>query len=157
MDLNLTQLTEHIWLLPHHPDPNAVQSCIGVITSRNESLLVDAGNSPRLARQLRAELERCDLPPVSRILYTHHHWDHIYGACEFGVPVIAHTLCKDILEEESRRPWSIKYMKEETSRNPELAVSYKARVKAVDDWLAFRIVVPEQTFDRELQIHLDSL
>jgi len=157
MDLRLTALTEHTWLLPHDPDPNAVQSCIGVITSRNESLLVDTGNSPRLARQLRAELERCDLPPVSRILYTHHHWDHIYGACEFAVPVIAHTICKDILEEESRRPWSIKYMKEEMSRNPELAVSYEAGVKAIDDWSAFRIIVPEQTFDRELRIHLDGL
>ena len=157
MDLNLTQLTEHTWLLPHHPDPNAVQSCIGVISAGNESLLVDAGNSPRLARRLRAELERCDLAPVSRIIYTHHHWDHISGASEFGAPVIAHTICKDILEEESRRPWSIEYVKEEMKRNPKLAASYAARLNAIDDWSAFRIIVPEQTFDRELRIHLDGL
>ena len=157
MVLGLTQLTEHTWLLPHHPDPNAVQSCIGVITARNESLLVDAGNGPRLARILKVELTRCNLPPVSRIIYTHHHWDHVYGACEFGGPVIAHTICKDILEEESGRPWSSEYMKEEMKRSPKLAAGYVARVKAVDDWSGFRIVVPEQTFDRELRIHLDGL
>jgi glyoxylase-like metal-dependent hydrolase (beta-lactamase superfamily II) len=73
MELKLTQLTEHAWLFPHDPDPNAVQSSIGVITTRNESLLVDAGNSARLVRKLKTELARCNLPPVSRIIYTHHH------------------------------------------------------------------------------------
>jgi glyoxylase-like metal-dependent hydrolase (beta-lactamase superfamily II) len=157
MDIRLTQLTEHIWLLPHHPDPNAVQSCVGVITAQTESLLVDTGNSPRLAHKLKAELERCGLPPVTRIIYTHHHWDHIYGACEFDVPVTAHTICKDLLEEESKRPWSNSYLNEEINRNPMLAVSYAARASVIDDWSAFRILVPEETFDTELQIHLDGL
>jgi len=35
MDLKLTQLTEHTWFLPPHPDPNIVQSAIGVITTPN--------------------------------------------------------------------------------------------------------------------------
>jgi len=46
MEKRLTQLTEHIWLLPHDPDPDAVQSSIGVIATHNESVLIDAGNSP---------------------------------------------------------------------------------------------------------------
>jgi glyoxylase-like metal-dependent hydrolase (beta-lactamase superfamily II) len=157
MNLKLIQLTEHSWLLPHHPDPNAVQSSVGVITTGSESLLVDAGNSPRLARMLKAELARCDLPPVTRIIYTHHHWDHIYGACEFEVPVTAHAICKAILEEESRRPWGIEYIKEEIRRNPKLAASYEARANTIDDWSAFRIIVPEETFEREKQIHVDGL
>jgi glyoxylase-like metal-dependent hydrolase (beta-lactamase superfamily II) len=103
--MKLTQLTEHTWLLPHHPNADAVQSSIGVITTLNETILVDAGNSPRLARKIKTELARRNLPHVSRIIYTHHHWDHIYGACEFDVPVTAHVICKSILEEESRKPW----------------------------------------------------
>ena len=104
MGLHLTRLTEHTWLLPHYPDLNAVQSAIGLITTRNQSLLVDAGNSPRLARELKMELARCELPLVTRIIYTHQHWDHIYGACEFDVPVTAHVLSKAILEKEAKRP-----------------------------------------------------
>lgn len=157
MEFKLTQLTEHTWILPHDPDPNAVQSSVGVITTRNESLLVDAGNSPRLARKLKAELARCDLPPVSRIIYTHHHWDHIYGACEFEVPVTAHTTCKAILEEESRRPWGIEYLKEEIKRNPKLAVSFEARANAIDGWSTFRIIVPQDVFETEKSIYLDGL
>jgi glyoxylase-like metal-dependent hydrolase (beta-lactamase superfamily II) len=157
MDLQLTQLTEHIWFFPHDPDPNAVQSSIGVIATRNESLLIDAGNSPRLARQLKTELVRCHLPPISRIIYTHHHWDHVYGACEFGVQVTAHVMCKDILEEESKKPWGIEFVNEEISRNPKLAVSYNARAKSINDWDAFKIIVPEDVFEKAKVIHLDGL
>jgi glyoxylase-like metal-dependent hydrolase (beta-lactamase superfamily II) len=157
MELKLTQLTEHIWLFPHDPEPNAVQSSIGVITMGNESLLVDAGNSPRLARQLKAELVRCNLPPVSRIIYTHHHWDHIYGACEFGVPVTAHVMCKAILEEEARKPWGTEFLQEEIQHNPKLAMSYNARVELIDDWGAFQIIVPEDVFEKAKIIDLDGL
>ena len=157
MELALEQCTEHTWLLPHDPDGNAVQSCIGVITTQNESVLIDAGNSPRLARKLKTELVRNNLPPVSRIIYTHHHWDHVYGACEFDVPITAHILCKAILQEESKKPWGIEYLDEESKRAPELTASYSARARSIDDWEAFRIVVPEDVFETEKVIHLDRL
>ena len=157
MELQLTQFTEHIWLLPHNPDVSAVQSSIGVVVARNESLLVDTGNSPGLARKLKAELERYNLPPVSRIIYTHHHWDHIYGACEFMVPVTAHRLCRAILEEEAKKPWDPEYLDEEIKRNPKLDMSYKARAKNVKDWEAFRIIVPSDVFDKAESITLDGL
>jgi glyoxylase-like metal-dependent hydrolase (beta-lactamase superfamily II) len=157
MEIKLTQLSEHTWLFPHHPDASAVQSSIGVIVSRNESLLVDAGNSPRLARQIKSELARCNLPPVSRIIYTHHHWDHVYGACEFDVPVTAHAVCKTLLEEEAKKPWGIETLNEQVARNPKLAQSYLARASAIEDWDSFRIVVPEVVFQTEAMLDLDGL
>lgn len=153
----LTQLSEHVWLLPHNPDESAVQSSIGVVATRNECLLVDAGNSPRLARKLKTELVRCNLPPVTRIIYTHHHWDHVYGACEFGVPVTAHKLCRTILRQEAKKPWGREYLNEEIKRNPKLRLSYRARAKNIEDWKAFRIVVPEDVFDTVTSIQLDGL
>jgi glyoxylase-like metal-dependent hydrolase (beta-lactamase superfamily II) len=157
MELTLKPLTEHIWLLPHNPDETAVQSSIGVITSQNRSVLIDAGNSPRLARKIKTELVRNNLPPVSRIIYTHHHWDHIYGACEFDVPVTAHRICKAILEAESRKPWDIEYLSEEIKREPKLTASYNARAKSIEDWASFRIVVPGETFETKKVIHVDEL
>lgn len=157
MELTLKQLTEHAWLFPHDPDENAVQSCIGVITTGDESVMIDAGNSPRLARKIKTELTRNNLPPISRIIYTHHHWDHIYGACAFDVPVTAHIICRAILEEESKKPWSIEYLSEEIKREPKLTVSYTARAKSIEDWEAFRIVVPEEVFEIEKVINLDRL
>ena len=157
MKLQLTQLTEHIWLLPHNPNVRAVQSSIGVVVTQNESLLVDAGNSPRLARALKAEILRCNLPPVTRIIYTHHHWDHIYGACEFNVQVMAHTICRALLKEEAKKPWGNEYIREQIRLNPILKLSYNARAKNVEDWKSFRIVVPEVVFDKTELIELDGL
>ena len=157
MELKLTQLSKHTWLLPHNPNPRAVQSSIGVITTQKGSLLVDAGNSPRLASRIKAELMRCDLPPVSHIIYTHHHWDHISGACVFDVQVTAHVICKAILEEESKKPWSVEYLNMEIKKNPKLKVSYTARAKSIDDWVTFRVVVPEEVFENEKVIDLDGL
>jgi glyoxylase-like metal-dependent hydrolase (beta-lactamase superfamily II) len=130
---------------------------MGVITTQNESVLVDAGNSPRLARNVKTELIRNNLPPVSRIIYTHHHWDHIYGACEFAAPVTAHRVCRDLLEQESRKPWGIEYLNEEIKREPKLTASHQARAKSIEDWGAFQIVVPEEVFERKKEIHLDRL
>jgi glyoxylase-like metal-dependent hydrolase (beta-lactamase superfamily II) len=157
LESKLTQLGEHTWYFPHDPEPEAVQSSIGVITTRHESVLVDAGNSPPLARLVKTELARRQLPPVSRIIYTHHHWDHVYGACEFGVPVTAHTICRAILVEESKKPSGIEYLEEEIRCNPLLAASYQARARAIDDWEEFRIVAPEAVFEKEAAIHLDGL
>jgi glyoxylase-like metal-dependent hydrolase (beta-lactamase superfamily II) len=157
MELTLQQLSEHTWYLPHNPDHNAVQSSIGVIATTKESVLIDAGNSPRLARKLQTELARCHLPPVSRIIYTHHHWDHISGACEFEVPVTAHRICKTLLEGEAKKPWGIEYLREEIKREPKLTVSYSARAKCIEDWRTFRIIVPEEVFESTKKIHLDRL
>jgi glyoxylase-like metal-dependent hydrolase (beta-lactamase superfamily II) len=157
MELTLKQLTEHTWLLPHDPDENAVQSSIGVIATQTESILIDAGNSPRLARKLITELIRNHLPPVSQIIYTHHHWDHTYGACEFEVPVTAHVICRAILEQESKKPWGIEYLHEGIKREPKLTISYNARAKSIEDWEAFRIVVPKDIFETEKVINLDGL
>lgn len=157
MRFQIQQLSEHIWLFPHNPLPNAVQSSIGVIATRHASVLIDAGNSPRLARKVKTELARRNFPPLSRIIYTHHHWDHVYGACEFGARVMAHVSCRAILEEESRKPWGVEFLRAEIKRNPKLAVSYKARLKCIEDWDAFRIIVPEEVFEKTKSLDLEGL
>ena len=157
MELELEQLSNHTWFFPHHPNLRAVQASIGVIATQKGSLLIDAGNSPRLASRIKTELMRCNLPPVAHIIYTHHHWDHVYGACGFDVQVIAHVICKTILEEESKKPWCIEYLNQRIKNNPKLEVSYNARAKAIDDWKAFQIVVPEEVFENEKVIDLGGL
>ena len=81
-------------------------------------IMTDECNGPRSAQKLKTELIRNHLAPVSRIIYTHHHWDHVYGACEFDVPVTAHILCKAILEEQAAKPWGIAYLGKEIEREP---------------------------------------
>jgi glyoxylase-like metal-dependent hydrolase (beta-lactamase superfamily II) len=152
MQSEITQLSEHVWLWPHNPSFTAVQSSVGIITDENETVLVDAGNSPQLARRIKASLRKHGFPPVKLIIYTHHHWDHTYGACEFQVPVVAHATCKANLAEEAQKPWSVAYLHQQIESNPLLKTSYKAKERAIRDWAAFRIVIPEIVFDHSLTL-----
>jgi glyoxylase-like metal-dependent hydrolase (beta-lactamase superfamily II) len=157
MQHKLIQLAENVWLWPHNPNYNAVQSSVGVIVGEFETVLIDAGNSPYLIRQIVDELKEHNLPAVGRIIYTHHHWDHIYGACELQVPVIAHTKCRDILAKEAKKPWSSEYLRQEVERNPKLKVSYRARDRAIRNWKTFRIIIPDTVFDTSTVIDLGQL
>ena len=157
MRQKLAQLAEHVWLWPHNSSFNAIQSCVGVIIGENETVLVDAGNSPQLARRIKDELIHSGFPPVSHIIYTHHHWDHTYGACEFQVPVVSHSLCKTILTEEAKRPWGVEYLRQEIKHNPRLRTSYTARACAIRNWATFHIVVPNLIFDNSLTLQLGQI
>ncbi len=153
----LTRLAENVWLWPHGSNFMAIQSSVGIIVGENETVLVDAGNSPQLARRIKDELRQAGLPPVSRIIYTHHHWDHTFGACEFQVPVVAHSLCKTLLAEEAHKPWGPEYLQEAIEHNPRLKVSYRARARAIRDWTAFRVIIPDVVFDDFMIIPLGQV
>jgi len=157
MRQKLVRLAENVWLWPHNSGFNAIQSSVGVIIGENGSVLVDAGNSPELARRIKDELAQSGFPPVCQIIYTHHHWDHTYGACEFQAPVVAHSMCKTILAEEARKPWGAEYLLQEIERNPRLSVSYRARKRAIRDWATFRIIIPNVVFDSLMTIKLGQI
>lgn len=157
MHQDLTQLAEHIWLWPHDPSFTAVQSSVGIIVGKGETVLVDAGNSPQLAQQIKVTLRQSGFPPVSHIIYTHHHWDHTFGACEFHVPVVAHARCKTLLAEEAKKPWSVEYLHRQVKNNPRLRASYKAIERAIRDWATFRIILPDIIFDRSLTLECGRL
>ena len=157
MDQNLIQLTEHIWLWPCSDDPEVIQPSIGVIAGKYRTILVDAGNSPYVVNRIKDAIQQARLPAVSSIVYTHHHWDHVYGACVFQVPVYAHEKCRSILLNEAKKPWSAKYLDQMVARNPKLKVSYDAQARAIHDWDAFQIVVPDKVFSTIEVFDLDGI
>ncbi len=48
----LVSLAPHVWVLPSDPDSTQVRPAIGVICTATRTLLVDAGNGDRHAREL---------------------------------------------------------------------------------------------------------
>ncbi len=153
----LLRLTDNVWYFPLNPVREQVEPSVGVITMSNQTVLIDAGNSPGHARRILAALEKIHAPPISHIIYTHHHWDHVFGASVFGVPAIGHTLCRESLLEGATKPWGAEYLKDEIRKNPRLNVSYTAIGNAIEDWSEFRIVPPVITFSNKMELHLDGL
>lgn len=153
----LAQLAQHIWLYPRDEDPNKVQPNVGVIITEQHTVLVDAGNSPRVARRVLLALDERRAPPVSYVIYTHSHWDHVFGAMALGATAIAHETCRKHLVELAGKPWSQAYLQEELQRTPAREVGLRAMGRAIEEWRGFRIVVPEITLSKLLRLHLDGL
>lgn len=152
----LQHLTGRVWIYPHDPDPDAIRPSVAVIADDRGSVLVDAGNSPEHARAVGTAIAAAGLPAPKWLVYTHHHWDHTWGACAWpDITVIAHTTAVDLLKTEADRPWSHRYLRDQVETNPKLAPSFRARALAVPDWTDFRIVLPDQTFDGTLTLPND--
>lgn len=156
MDGTLKKIGERVWHLPPHPDPKQVQPRVDVVVGDKETVLIDAGNTPRVAKTVLSELERIGTPPVGKVIYTHHHWDHVFGGCEYGAEAIAHTRCQTQLEVEALKPWSSAFLTEEVARDPTLEGMASVLRQGVENWTDFRIIVPAVTFETDYEVQGDG-
>ncbi|SBT42368.1 MBL fold metallo-hydrolase [Micromonospora auratinigra] len=142
-----------MWLFPGDPDPLAIRPTVAVIADERGSVIVDAGQSPAHAREIRAGLAAAGLPAPRWLVYTHHHWDHVWGACAWPeVEIVGHEAGVAPLRAEARRPWSHRHLRETVRAEPRLGPSYRARALAVDSWDGFAVLPPTRTFTDELTL-----
>lgn len=154
----LTSLAPQVWFYSAHPDPSMVQPTVGVIRTSQQTILVDAGNSPRYARRVLADLYAQDFPPVRTLIYTHHHWDHVLGSATYHpTRVIAHELCAAHLKSWTQRHWATSALKEEMQRLPQWTARNQAMIDVLDDWRELRVAIPNITFTHDLTLHEDDL
>ena len=99
----LTKITEHVYWMP--PGPPDRPSLCGVVGDRR-TLMLDAGSSRAHARAFLDALRAEGAARPSAVVYTHSHWDHVFGAAELGGLVIAHALTASDLLELARTDWS---------------------------------------------------
>jgi len=97
-------------------------------------VVIDALGSPALARRLLAEIRRHTAQPVTHVILTHYHADHIYGLQVFneaGARIIAHAAAREYLHSDTAR------LRLEASRT-ELApwIDPQTRLVPADQWLA---------------------
>jgi glyoxylase-like metal-dependent hydrolase (beta-lactamase superfamily II) len=137
-----------VWVFPFDPDPDNVQPGVTVIADPRGSVVVDAGNSPGRALVVQEALRSSGLPEPRWLVYTHSHWDHVWGACAWpsDLEVVAHAAALPVLAAEAERPWSHAYLRACVEDNPRLGPSFRARAWAMPSWDGFRVVPPTRTF-----------
>lgn len=151
--MKFTRLSGRVWLYPTHPDGRRTQPCVALIALGDRSVLIDAGNGPAHARTVRTAALAEGLPPVGTIVYTHHHWDHVWGASVWGAPdIVGHAAGLKPLSDDRARPWSTAYAEQLVRDDPRMALSVAARGRAVPDWSEFEVLPPTRTFEDELRL-----
>lgn len=155
----LVHLTDQVWVFPRASDPLRAESQpnVGIIVTEKHTILVDAGNSPRHGRRIMIALDDIHAPSVYNVIYTHSHWDHVFGAMVFGAPVVAHELARKQLADMATRPWNNNYLLEEIQRAPARETAIRTMMRVMEDWRNFRIVQPELVLTQRLTLYVDGL
>ena len=96
-------------------------------------VVIDALGSPALAQRLLAEIRKHTDRPVTHVIVTHYHADHIYGLQSFkaaGAKVLAHEAGREYLNSDTAR------LRLEASRT-DLApwIDKDTRLVEADEWL----------------------
>jgi len=99
----LTKISEHVyWMPPGQPDRPSVCAVVG----HRRTLMLDAGSSSAHTRTFLDALRAETAARPSAVVYTHSHWDHVFGGAELGGLVIAHALTAAWLIELAGMDWS---------------------------------------------------
>jgi len=97
-------------------------------------VVIDALGSPALAQHLMVEIRKVTPLPVTHVIVTHYHADHIYGLQAFkakGARIIAHQAAREYLNSDTARLRLI-------ASRQELApwIDESTRLVPADEWIA---------------------
>ena len=136
--MNARQLSASAWAVEGlsalgSPANQNFVSNAGFVITREGVVVIDALGSPALARRLLAEIRRRTDKPVTHVILTHYHADHIYGLQTLkaaGAKIIAHQAAREYLNSDNAR------LRLEASRK-ELApwVDDSTQLVPADEWL----------------------
>lgn len=154
--MTLTQLTDHVWIWPCLAKEAMMQPNVGVVIGQSETVLIDAGNGAPHAQQIKNALQEMGAPPVRHIIFTHHHWDHVFGAYLFDAQVIANVRSVPFLREKRRASWGEPFLQERWERYPRMREEVMYQRQAAGNWDELQIVLPEITFEEAASFVVDG-
>ena len=109
--LQAVQISRHAWYVQGHSALGSREnrnfiSNAGFVVTPEGVVVIDALGSPALARALLQTIKGVTPLPVTRVILTHYHADHVYGLQVFkaaGATVIAHERGREYLNSETAR------------------------------------------------------
>src|SRR5439155_24050803 len=79
---------------------------LGAVVGDRRTLMLDGGSSRAHANEFLRALAAEGVAHPFAVVYTHSHWDHVFGGIEVDAPIVAHASTADRLVELAARDWS---------------------------------------------------
>jgi glyoxylase-like metal-dependent hydrolase (beta-lactamase superfamily II) len=99
----LTKISEHVyWLPPAPPDRPSLCAVVG----HRRTLMLDAGSSQAHTSEFLRALVAEGVARPFAVVYTHSHWDHVFGGTAVEAPIVAHASTAERLVELAAMDWS---------------------------------------------------
>jgi glyoxylase-like metal-dependent hydrolase (beta-lactamase superfamily II) len=119
--------------------------------------MLDAGSSAEHTRLVLDGLAAETVGQPSLVVLTHSHWDHVFGAAELAVPVIAHALTAEVLGELAATDWSDEALDRRVAAG-EVSPEHAANVKEeLPSPRSVRIAPADIVFQEELDFDLGGV
>jgi glyoxylase-like metal-dependent hydrolase (beta-lactamase superfamily II) len=154
--MKLEKKTDSIYVFrPSNENPSAPN--IGIILTKNVTILIDAGNSPKQAENVKYELNKINAPEIRNIILTHYHWDHTFGLCNYKkANIIGNKNCLENMKGLKEIPWSEEYIDNDIKENPEMRKSHESKKQVIKNWHDFEIKLPNKIYENEKVLRIDN-
>jgi glyoxylase-like metal-dependent hydrolase (beta-lactamase superfamily II) len=153
-ETTLSKISEHVyWLSPGAPDRPA----LGAVVGTQHTLLLDGGASPAHVRLFLDALHAEGVPPPRYLALTHWHWDHVFGAAEMGVPMIAHEATAEQLAILAGYKWDNAAIDERLARGEEIEMCAADIKVELPEPRTVTIAPPEIVFSDSLEFRLGEV
>lgn len=156
--MNIQNITQRIRFLP--ADHQTDRPILAAISGANQTLLVDAGNSPAHAQLFLQKLARDEsFPEPSYLVLTHWHWDHIFGTKAMGLPTFAHQETRHEMAKMLDWDWSDAALDQRVAAGIEIPFCADMIKKEFPGELRQEIALqlPQITFSTKMEIELGGL
>lgn len=143
------------WLPPDHTTDRPV---LTAVAGEQATLMVDAGASAKHAREFLEALGATSVPPVTHVVLTHCHWDHVFGAAAIDATVIAGAETGQELRVMAGYAWSDAALDERVAAGLEIPFCrdmMKAELSP-DERAALTVRIPDETFRTERELDLGN-
>lgn len=154
LETALSRVSNHVyWLSPGKPD----RPSLGAVVGSDHTLLLDAGASAAHARLFLDALKVEAIPPPHYAALSHWHWDHIFGAAELNLPLMAHARTAEEIAIMAGYDWSDAALEQRAASGKETRFSADNIKIELPEPRDIRIVRPDIVFQDTLEIHLGGV
>jgi glyoxylase-like metal-dependent hydrolase (beta-lactamase superfamily II) len=153
-EAGLQRIAEHVyWMPPGPPDRPSLCAVVG----SDHTLMLDAGASNAHARLFLDALRTDGVRLPRYVALTHWHWDHIFGAAELNVPVMAHQMTAQEMAVQASYSWTDAALDARVAEGKEIAFCADNIKLELPERRRVRILLPEIIFGDSLDIHLGDV